>query len=115
MVVRMAGGMHSADGSAFYAEDLTVEDGLLGSARRVFVDEVGEIRIELKEVGDAARMITVPVREQYVGESYVGGGERRGDQLGPFWDALTGIDEESFRACSYDIGVCALQCELAIL
>lgn len=115
MVVRVAGGVHSADGGAFNGEDLAVSDGLLGSAGGVFVDGVGQVGVEAEEVEDAARVVTVPVGEQYVGQGHVGGGERGGDQVGPFWLALAGVDDESFGACSYDVGVCALECELAIL
>ena len=38
MVVRMAWGMHGADGGAFDPEYLTIRDGLLGFARCVLVD-----------------------------------------------------------------------------
>lgn len=114
MVVRVAGGVHGADGGTFDGEDLPVGDGLLGSARDIFVDRIAEVRVEAEEVGDAARVVTVPVGEQYVREGYVGGGERGGDQAGPLWDALAGVDEESFGACSDDVGVGPLECELAI-
>ena len=115
MVVRVAGGVHGADGAAFDAEDLAVEDGLLGFAGGVFVDGGGEVGVEAEEVGDAACMVTVPVGEEDVGERRVGGGERGGDQFGPFGDALARVDDESFGAGSYDVGVCALECELGIL
>ena len=38
MVVRMAWGMHGADGGAFDSEYLTIRNGLLGLARCVLVD-----------------------------------------------------------------------------
>lgn len=114
VVVRVAGRMHGADGGAFDGEDLPVGDGLLGSAGAIFVDGIAEVRVEAEEVGNAARVVTVPVGEQYVREGYVGGGERGGDQVGPFWQALGGVDEESFGACSDDVGVGPLECELAI-
>lgn len=114
MVVRVAGRVHGTDGGAFDGEDLPVSDGLLGSARVVFVDGIAEVRVEAEEVGDTARVVTVPVGEQYVREGYVGGGERGGDQVGPFWNALAGVDEESVGACSDDVGVGSLKCKLAI-
>ena len=38
MVVRMAWGMHGADGGAFDSEYLTIRNGLLDFARRVLVN-----------------------------------------------------------------------------
>ncbi len=113
MIVRVARGVHSADGGTFDVEYLAVDNGLLGSAGSIFVDRVIEVRIKPEEVGDAARVVTVPVGEQYVREGHFRGGERRGDQVGPFWDALGGVDDESFGASAYNVGICALKCELA--
>ena len=115
VVVRVARGVHGADGAAFDGEDLAVKDRLLGFTGCVFVDEGGEMRIEAEEVGNTTCMITMPVSKEDVGEGSVGGGERGGDQLGPFGDALAGVDDESFGASSYDVGVCALECELELL
>ncbi len=108
MVVRVTGSVYGADGGTLDGEDLAVGDGLLVLARVVFVDRVGEVRVEAEEVRDATGVITVPVSEQYMRERHIGGGECRGDQAGPFWDALAGVDDESFGASSYDVGVCAL-------
>lgn len=108
VVVRVAGSVHGADGGALDGDDLAVGDGLLGLAGVVFVDRGGEVWVEAEEVRDSAGVITVPVSEQDVGERHVGGGERRGNQAGPFWDALAGVDDESSGARAYDVGVCAL-------
>ena len=115
VVVRVARGVHGADRAAFDGEDLAVEDGLLGFAGCVFVDGGREVRIEAEEVGDTTCMITVPVSKEDVGEGNVKGGERGGHQFGPFGDALAGVDDESFGPSSYDVGVCALECELELL
>ncbi len=108
MVVRVTWSVDGADGGTLDGEDLAVGNGLLVLARVVFVDRVGEVRVEAEEVRDATGVITVPVSEQYMRERHIGGGECRGDQAGPFWDALAGVDDESFWASSYDVGVCAL-------
>ena len=71
--------MDGADGGPFDFEDLAVGDGLLGAARAVFVEGVGEVWVEAEEVGYAAGVVTVPVGEQGVGEGDVGGLERGRD------------------------------------
>lgn len=95
MVVGVARGVHSADGSAFDVKDLAVGNRLLCSAGRMFVNRVGEMRVETEEIGDAARMVTVPMSEKYVREGEVGGESGR-DQVGPLWDALASVDDDSF-------------------
>lgn len=104
--------MHGTNCGAFDAEDLPVGNGLLISAGHVFVNGLAEVGIEAEEVGDAACVVAVPVGEQYVRESHVGSGEHGGDQVGPLRNALAGVDEDPLGAGSYDIGVCALKCEL---
>lgn len=95
MVVGVARGVYSADSSTFDGKDLTIGNRLLCSTGRMFVDRVGEMRVETEEVGDSARMVTVPMSEKYVREGEVGGDSGQ-DQVGPFWDALASVDDESF-------------------
>ena len=114
VIIRMAGGMYGTNGGAFDAEDLPVGNGLLTSAGRVLVYGLAEVGIEAEKVGDAAGVVAVPVGEQNVRKLCVGGGEPGGDQVGPLRNALTGVDENPSRAGSYNIGVCALKCELVL-
>lgn len=114
MVVGMARSVHGSDSGAFDGEDLAIDNGLLGSARRVFVNRFREVRIKTKEVGNPAHMVTMPVGEQYMGDGKIGRGECGGNQFGPFWDALAGIEDEPLRPCSYDISVGTLEGKLSI-
>lgn len=59
--MRVAWRVHGADGGTFNAKDLAIRNAFLVSTRRIFVDCVGEVRIEAKKVGDSASVITVPV------------------------------------------------------
>lgn len=104
--------MYGSNGGAFDAEDLPVGDGLLTSTGRVLVNGLAEVRIQAEKVRNAAGVVAVPVGEQYVRELRVGNREPGGDQVGPLRNALAGVDENSAGAGSYDIGVCALKCEL---
>lgn len=67
MVMRVTGSVHGTDGGTFDGEYLAIGNVLLGSARGVFVNRLREVRIETKEEGNAAHMVTVPVCEQYMG------------------------------------------------
>lgn len=71
MVVRVAWRVHGPESGTFDGEDLAVFNGLLTLAGCVFVDGVGEVRVELEKVWYAARVVTMPMGEQYVREGYI--------------------------------------------
>lgn len=69
--------------------------------------------IHAEEVGDATRVVAMPVGEEHVGERDVEIGEGGGNQVGPFFVALGGVEEHSLGAGSNEIRVCSLEGEFA--
>jgi hypothetical protein len=53
-------------------------------------------------------VVTVPVCKKNMGKSNITFSENRWDQSGPFWNTLTGVDDESVGAGSDNICICAL-------
>ena len=112
VVLRVAGAVDRADRGALHLEDLTVGDGLLVFARRVFIHCRGEARVESNQIRDTTGVVPMPMGEKDVGQRGRCAIECGRDQVGPFRVPLTSVDNESGRACPDNIGVCALQCEL---
>lgn len=111
MVVRVAGGVDRAKGGAGDGELLAVDDGELAGVRCVFAEGGGGT--EGEEVGDAADVVVVVVREQGGGDGGGFVGEDGAEGVAPQGEALGRVDEETGAACADEIGVCALEGELA--
>lgn len=57
-------------------------------------------------------MISVPMCEENMRQGNCIVPEYGFDKWNPFWETLTSVDNESIRACSYNICIRALECEL---
>lgn len=108
VVVRVARRVHRPHRRALHPEDLPVRDGLLRLARLVLVDGVLEVRVQAHQVGHAARVVAVPVREEHLGDFDVGLVARFRYDFGPFWLPLCCVDDDPLMASSHNVRVCAL-------
>lgn len=104
----VAGAVEGSEGGPLGFEGLFVLDGGewgAGVVGGVFEDL--DAGADALEVGDAAGVVVVPVRQDGLGDRGVFGGENAGEEGGPGGEAFARVDEDALGTGADEVGVCA--------
>lgn len=108
MVLAVAWTVDRADRRALDLEGLSVDYVLLTRFRLVLVDVWCQVRIHTQEVGDAACMVAMPVRQENVRKPNALRSKRGLEQLRPRRLAASSIDNQAVTPGADNVCICTL-------